>query len=267
MVASSGCSLDGGVKDACVDDDDCSGGRSCVLRRCLADAQWGCLETATASPPVLQNLRLLIADETTDAPVVGAILRVCERLDVTCAAPVATLVTSGDGTVELSIEDQYVEIEAPGYLPRLAMGVDSFELLDDGATASFDLWPSATVERLVREGGIALDPARGLIEASTLDCGLEAAADIAVTLDAQDAPTVVRYPINDVLSATAIATDLETASALAFNVLPGSRSISGEVLVRDRPIGGLRSVLVRPGWFSHVTLAPDGLGLADLLSP
>ena len=267
MVASSSCTLDASGRTACVEDEDCSNGRSCVLERCLDDALWGCLDTATADPPVLQTLRLLVGDETTDMPVAGAQLRVCERLDVACAFPHATLITNDEGIVELELEDQYVEIEAAGYVPRLTMGADSFELLEDGVTVAFDMWLSATVDDLVREGGITLDPARGMIEATTLDCGLEPASDISVALDAQDATTLVRYPINDVLSTTAIATDLETASALAFNVQPGSRSISGTVLVRNRPIGGLRSVLVRPGWFSHVTLAPDGLGLDDLRAP
>ena len=266
-LLATGCSLDASEKTACRDNEDCVGDRSCVLGTCLEDPVWGCLTQARERDTGLPPLRftVVLVDAITDAPLPGGTVRICERTDVGCSTPKAVLNASTDGSVEIQAEDQYFEVEAAGYVPRIAMSVDSFDRLDDGRAFDFDMWPADDLARVLTDGGIPAVPDRGMLEVSTRDCGLEGAADVSIDFDLNAPPTVVRYPINDVLSTTAIATDFETAAALAFNVVPGARSVTGTVIIQDRPLGPTRSVLVRPGWLSHLTLAPDGLGTATLL--
>lgn len=268
---SSGCVLDADAKRACMTQDDCVDGFTCLRGLCESDATWGCLAGAPFGSPTDEPiaLSLLVLDEGTEAPVAGAIVRVCLRSDVACAAPTVEATTGPRGTVDLELADEYLEVLAPGYRNTIAMGASSLEVTTGGVSplsVHFDLFSSAGFASLASGTGVEPRADRADIEVLSRDCAYESVAGVKLELDVGDSTTVRRYLVNDLPSLTAVETDVSSGSAIFFNAPPGLRSVGGVIAATGQPIsdgGSPQAVIARAGWLSHVAIAPPGVRITD----
>lgn len=264
-----GCFLDAGNKNACVTQGDCLDDYTCWHGSCLSDPTWGCLGIpALGEPPdVPIAIRLSLLDAGTEAPVAGAIVRLCRRADTNCAAPIVAM-TDAQGSVQLEMADEYLEIEAPGYRRTIASSVLSLEVTTAGVVpleVHFDVFSDADFSSMASGTGVVTDAQRGDVEVLVRDCAYESAGGARVDLDASEPPTALRYLVNDIPSTTATETDTASGEALYFNAPPGLRSVSAILAATGEPIGGAggQTVIARPGWLSHVAVAPPGVRITD----
>jgi len=266
---SCGCVLDTAGKDACRTSADCVNDGTCWHGRCLSDPTWGCL--GLGQPEEIDGLavRLSVLDGSTDLPIAGATVRLCPRADTLCEQPRSVTTTDDAGAVLLTLADEYLELQAPGYRNHLAAGMTSLEVTTAGVSpleVHFDLYTSAGFAALEADTGVVPDGQRGDVEVLVRDCLYESAAGAHVQLDGIDAGTNLRYLVADLPSTDATETDLASGSALYFNVPPGLHSAAAEVFATGAPVGGPgagEAVLVRAGWVSHVAITPPGVLITD----
>jgi len=264
------CSLDASSKNTCATQDDCLDDHTCWHGLCLSDPTWGCLGVPTPAEPhdVPIAVRLSLLDAGTDSPVAGATVRLCPRADVSCASPTLEATTDADGSVELEMADEYLELLASGYRNTIATGVSSLEVTTAGVVpleVHFDIFSRADFSSMATGTGVAPDAGRGDIEVLVRDCLYESAGGARVELDTSDPATTLRYLVNDIPSTTAIETDTASGEALFFNAPPGLRSVSAVIASTGEPIGGAggETVIARAGWLSHVAVAPPGVRITD----
>lgn len=261
------CTLDASGKNACVTQGDCLEDYTCWHGLCLSDPIWGCLSVPSSGEPfdVPVDVSLALLDAVTEAPVAGATVRLCARSDTDCAMPLRTGSTDGQGRVELSIADEYIELEAAGYRSTIASSLHSLEVTTAGVVpldVHFDIFSISDFSSLAVGTGVVPDPQRGDVEVIIRDCLYESAAGARVALGASDPGTVLRYLVNDLPSTVADETDTASGSAIYFNAPPGLPSVSATLAASGEPIGG-ETVIVRPGWLSQVTIAPPGVRITD----
>jgi hypothetical protein len=250
----------------------------CVLGHaaCVAEPErplaevWGCLSAAeaTSDEPVL--LRLLLLDETTEAPVGGALVRLCLRSDIDCVTPVWNSVSDGRGIVVLGMADEYLEITAAGYRKTLAMGPGSLEVTAGRKTpidVHFDLYPDAAFAALAEASEVVRDEGLADVEVLVRDCAYESAGGVIIDMDEMGPETTRRYLVNDLPSAEARETDVDSGSAVFFNAPPGLRSVSATIVASQLAVrgeGDVLAVIARPGWLTQVAVVPRSVSINEV---
>jgi len=232
--------------------------------------EWSCLAdpAALVDEPVL--LRLVLLDEATEQPILGARVRTCQRSDLDCVASLGGGVSNAQGAVVLTMNDEYLEISAAGYRSTLMMGLGSLEVTSGQRVpldVHFDLYSTASFEALTSASGVEADAALADVEVLARNCAYQSAGGVVVDIDGMVPATRLRYLVNDLPSATALETDEASGSALIFNVAPGLRSVSAVVADSALPVGGqdaVLAVIARAGWLSQVAGVPRGIRITDI---
>ena len=234
---------------------------TCTLgARAPAPSSSGSEPAAEASAPEPRAARLhvdlSVVDFVTAAPAQGLRVRACFRADVDCASPVSDELPGSDGRVQVSADpgfNGYLEIEALGMLPTLLFFAApwSSQVLARLEQAPVRLLPVPSLQALADTAHLQLDPAGGVVGVSAYDCAGAVASGVQLQLD----PSAVPYAFVDELPVVNQDVTSEQGLAGFVNVPPGV------VVVRSFAEGqteavSVKSLLVRSGWLSSVSLLP-----------
>jgi hypothetical protein len=270
--------------DQCKVDDDCAArggdfaGLICVDRVCVPPSDagttpmlppgWECVGTLKPETPrkpqvtVYVSLTDLIRPENSVSDAV--LVRACRKLDVGCAMPYgAPIHPEANGQAKFVVDggfDGYVEVipavNPPVYVPSLVFF--GRPVVDDLVYMSTPLVSIRDLPLLVQTtGGGMIDPTLGGAFFRATDCGQTPASGVTALLDEVGLETRRFYFVNGLPSITSAATDVTGAGGF-INVPTGVRSVRGTRAAEDLYFGTV-SILVRPGVFSYIRLAPQPL--------
>ncbi|MGZ3451520.1 MAG: hypothetical protein ACXVEF_18060 [Polyangiales bacterium] len=236
---------------------------ACIEDRCPADCtptRWRCLVDPTppaAAPPMLPRLEILFAlsayiDRTALA---GVSVRACGIMDRDCASPQSkTAVTDASGVATLTIEQSvfsgYFELTGATIAPALLF-VD--ELRSEQYFARPFLTPSDLT--VLASSIVPQQPDKGALAITAYDCSQQPSAGAHFAIDPGVGASSV-YVDGGLFSATATRTDALGLGGF-LDVDPKTIAIHTTVpaLGLELPI---RSVFVRAGFVSYVTVSPRG---------
>jgi hypothetical protein len=238
------------------------------LTECDVGNYWECV--GKVNWPVAKGrtlaLTLTLFDGATGKTVSGAAVKACRIDDPSCAAPMAQSTTDGGGLATIDLPplggaiygfDGYLEIAptaaAPDVMPYLFFM--PAPLSEPNAKLFAGVYTRPELENMVSAVGASLDPARGHVHVVARDCFLNSTSGAAVAAAGTDAKTLERYLSNNLLSASATATD-KSGTALFLNA-PTTQPIEVTILPRATGhVSSRASVFVRAGAVSLVDLSP-----------
>ncbi len=222
---------------------------------CVGQVTW----PASAVPKAEVNLTFtkLIGSGTLE----GLNVKVCDKADATCSAPLAMEVTDAMGAVKLFVStgatgfDGYLDVSGGTVVPALI-----YYLPPIGADI-----PAGTLEvPLVTEdnlalitglaGGLSLDPTRGQLLALAYDCAGDNAVGVQIAASNADAKSTQAYLQGSALSLEAKQTD-ESGGSVIFNLPAGASDIS-VTLPGAGTLTAKSGVTIRAGAFTYATLPP-----------
>jgi hypothetical protein len=231
---------------------------------------WECVGNTKQPPPAKPQVQLTVTlgDLFQPGRVVNdaVVVRICRRLDVTCAMPLSAafhpdisgralfMVDAGfDGYVEV-LPATFEPPQPPQYVPTLIFF--SQPLFDDLVSNTTRLLPLAELPGLVMAtgGGTMLDPNLGAVFFQAADCSRMPAKGIMFSVDKTEPETHRFYTVGGFPTQMTMSTDQSGLGGF-INLLPGIRSISG-TRAADNLVVATTAVLVRPGFFTYCLLAP-----------
>ena len=192
---------------------------------------------------------------------VGLTVKVCDKADTPCAAPLCTGTTDAMGAVKLSVAtgasgfDGYLDVSGGSIVPSLIYYLPPIRT--DIAAGSLDV-PLVTTDSLGLitglAGGTTLDPARGQLLAIAYDCAAANAIGVKVAASTADAKTTQAYLDGSALSTMATKTDKSGGSVL-FNLSAGPASVTVTIPGQGKLTAKSR-VNIRAGAFTYATMPP-----------
>ena len=278
--------------DQCKTDQDCENrgggfaGMRCENRVCVAgeagvDASgdagpWGCLGDVTLPPPGTGNVQVTmpLVDLSTQTPVTAADVNavVCAKIDVNCGSPLAITQPDANGLLHLTIAsgfDGFVFITpvlpdagAPdageGGVPDVFVPSIVFfnpPIVMDTTYTTIVMVRASELGNIAAVEGTAIDPSLGAVFMETVDCNVQPAAGVGVTLDQTTSTTQGFYFKGGLPALNAPSTDV-TGYAGFVNVPLGTRTVTGEVAASTQRIG-TATVFTRASTISYTVLAPS----------
>lgn len=268
LVASSGCSLALQTAEAqCSTDAECEArggefaGTVCLDQVCQtkpepADPKWGCV--GHVDPPMtggMDTIKLQFLDVLSTKPAKDISVKLCNKYDPMCAAPLDMPVPDDMGwvssTVPSDVETYYEVTSNKGaYMPALVF----MDHVASDKNTDIDLVPPDVVKALATTAGVELDPAAGVVLARTTDCTHARTAGASVTIFPSNTETRF-YLINFAAQASATMTD-NAGNAGFVNVKPGNPSITGTIGPEGKEFGKA-TTLVRAGYMTFQLLRPS----------
>lgn len=253
-MVSAGCSLalGGGDEVQCKTDADCEArggdfaGAVCLDDVCVEkpeeqDPKWGCV--GNVEPPDTTGMNTLttqLLDLISNDVPAGMTVKLCNKYDTPCSAPLDTPVPDQDGfvTVTLPAEvDAYLEVTAPDYFQTLAF-LDHVVQSDNAVVL---VVPTVAAQFIAKDAGVTIDPTKGIILARTADCTGGPTAGASVSLFPSDMETRF-YTINSSVTPDAVQTD--TAGNAGFvNVTPGSVTVIGTIGPDGKEYGRVQTLV------------------------
>ena len=185
-------------------------GAICVDSLCQVDPAWACLSTGTPAastqePPY--KLIVQVRGVVDQAPKVGAQVKLCRKLDVDCASPIATGVSDNGGTVNFSVDMKgftgYVHVQSDGFVPSLFFFNPP---IDRDTTTPVSLASTLENQGLLFTLGRQPSPGHGNIVISSRDCTGVPAAGVSYSSPNADAMTSTFYTVADLPTGAATAT-------------------------------------------------------------
>jgi hypothetical protein len=227
---------------------------------------WRCLDQpppqptapvfAGTAPRVIYSLQMV--DLSSGAIYRSIQVRACALTDVNCSNPLTDMLTVNEqGRVDVPLFQNftgYLEITSDELLPQL------FYLTEPLQPQTEPEFPLAMVALtslvpLVQLLGVSPQPTAGLIAVRIFDCQADTASG--VTLSTEEGDSVPWYFVGGLPSSTQTETGPEGLAGFV-NVSPGIAVF--EAINPDGTIlGGLQSMVVRPGWMSSMYLRPPGV--------
>jgi len=248
----------------CRTNDDCTsrGGAftnaNCVDSLCEANPAWACLSTPAAPSPQTPPYRIAVSirDLVSAAPVPGAQVNLCRKLDVDCATPVSTAVSDSDGGVTFSVSTAafagYLAVQAVGTVPALYFFNPD---IDRDQAVSISVAAPAAYVGLLLQLERQPSPGHGNVVISALDCtGAPAAGVSYSTLDGDDM-TSPFYTLKGLPTLTAKATDAVGYGGL-INVPAGTATVTTTLASPPADLGMI-SLLVREGAITYARVVPS----------
>jgi hypothetical protein len=230
-----------------------------------SDPQWTCLGQPVArSEPgprlVTVHLQHLVASR---GPVVGAVVKVCRKIDVSCdeGQPAEGLITDADGNVTLELasgetENLQIVKNEPGLPPSQQLLTTYFYDFrppgDRTATVSVQMATVELHDQLMSVLSAAPQPDRALVLLNAKTCQGAAAANVTFRADPAAEPF---YAVGGIPNSETIGTDESGFGGFA-NMTAGAVTITGELAKTGTPMGSI-SVLVRPNSLVQASLVPS----------
>jgi hypothetical protein len=234
--------------------DDCARGRN-----------WSCVGRVTGSKPKSDMVALTVDffHSTSIEAFANLDIAVCDGQDVQCLHPRAQSKTDAMGRVAFTLQqhgnstnttvpafglDGYVQVTSPEVNPFFTYW--GFAITEPRYRFWIGAPTRAEVDGLLTAYKVSLNPSRGNLIASLLDCEGLSAKNVVVTLEPSDPDTQVGYG----LSPGATETD-QDGWALFFNVPEGTVNVTATPSGLGKP-SSKKTVNVRVGWTTAIWLSP-----------
>jgi hypothetical protein len=227
---------------------------------------WRCLDETVVTPsapifagvarPVIYSLQMV--DLSSGAIYRSIQVRACSLTDVSCSNPLTDMLTVNEqGRVDVPLFENftgYLEITSDELVPQL------FYLTQPLQPQTAPEFPLAMVAvtnlvPLVQLLGVDLQPNMGLIALRIFDCKADTAAGVSLSTEQRGA--VPWYFVGGLPSSSQTETGPEGLAGF-MNVAPGL-AVFEATNDEGALLGGLQSVVVRPGWMSSMYLRPPGV--------
>ncbi len=267
LFACAGCSLALDVAEAqCSTDADCEGrgadfaGTICLDQTCQTkpapvDPKWGCV--GKVEPPKaggMDTIKLQMLDLISNKPAKGLSIKLCNKYDPMCAAPIGMPVPDEMGWVSSTVPsdvETYLEVISvdDSYMPALVF----MDHVAAHKNTDIQLVPPDIAKGLGTTAGVTIDPATGIVLVRTADCTDERSAGVSTTIFPSDKETRF-YVINSSVSPNATKTD-SAGNAGFVNVAPGNPEIAGTLGPDGMGIGKV-TTLIRAGFMTFQVLRP-----------
>jgi len=264
-AAAAGCTLALGDDEVqCKTDADCEArggdfaGSICVDELCtekpvVEDPKWGCIGKVEAPPTgQMDTLTARFLDLLSNQPAQGITVKLCNKFDTPCSAPLATPTPAPNGDVTVTLPsdvEAYLEVTGADYFQTLAF-LD--HVAQDGNPVVL-LVPKSAANFIAKDAGVTIDPTKGIILARTVDCTNAPTAGASVSIFPSDMETRF-YTINNSVTPNATQTDV-AGNAGFVNVTPGSVTLTGTVGPSGKEYGKVQT-LVRANAITAQVLRP-----------
>jgi len=232
----------------------------CVDSLCVSNPAWSCLSAEAPPPASTQEppykLTLMLRDLVDQTPYKGsAQVKLCRKLDVDCAAPIATATSGDGGTVMFPVDMKgfagYVDVKADGIVPTLFFINPP---MDRDMTIPISLATPLANQGLLFTLGRQASPGHGNIVISSLDCTGMPAAGVSYSTPNADNVTSTFYTLSDLPSGAATATDPGGFGGLV-NVPVGTATVIANLSSPKVELARI-SLLVQDGAISYSTVVP-----------
>ncbi|MFO0759133.1 MAG: hypothetical protein U0359_21755 [Byssovorax sp.] len=267
LTACTGCSLALDVAEAqCSSDAECDArggefaGTVCIEKVCQTkpvpeDPKWGCV--GHVDPPMagsMDTIKVQLVDLLSSKPAKGLSVKLCNKYDPMCAAPIGMPVPDAEGWISATMPsdaETYLEVTTMDgtYMPSLVF----LDHVAASKNTDIQLVHPDTAEGLAKNAGVTLDPAGGIVLVRTADCTAERTAGASATIYPSSKETSF-YVINYAVTPNATKTDT-SGNAGFVNVAPGSPTITGTLGPQGMEFGKV-TTLVRAGYMTFQVLRP-----------
>ena len=246
------------TKADCAARGDAFAGAICVDSVCQIDPAWGCLSAgplppSTQEPP--SQLAVHLQGVVDQSPKVGAEVKLCRKLDVDCASPIATGMSADGGNVNFSVDMKgftgYLHVQADGLVPTLFFFNPPIDR---------DTMTSVSVATVPENQGLLLTLGRlpsaghGNIVISSRDCTGATAAGVSYSSPNADAMTSSFYTVSDLPTGAATATDGGGYGGL-INVPVGAATVIANLANPKVELARV-SLLVQENALTYSTVVP-----------
>jgi hypothetical protein len=250
-------------RQQCTVDTDCqvdplNAGAVCMAGVCQPDPTWACLtRMVSTQPPETRPARITmqLRDLVTEQVLVGATARVCRKLDIDCAQPMASNLvgdSNGDLVVDTTIGfDGYVEVTARERMP----GIYFFypPVTGDRVIPNVPLIKAGDLLQFASVLGKGIQETRGHVMLGAYDCLGRPAEGVSLWSDDGDAQTTPFYSVGRLPSISASGTDASGRGGI-INLKAGPVSITGRIAVGH--VVGTVGLFVRPRAITYTSLFP-----------
>jgi hypothetical protein len=211
---------------------------------------------AGTAPRIIYSLQMV--DLSSGAIYRSIQVRACPLTDVDCTNPLTDYLTVNEqGRVDIPLFQNftgYLEIRSDEIVPQLFYMT---EPLQPQTAPEFPLAMVAidNLPPLAQLVGLPLQPTMGLIALRVFDCKADTA--FGVSLSTEEGGAVPWYFVGGLPSGEQTETGPEGLAGF-LNVAPGV-AVFEAVNSEGTLLGGLQSMVVRPGWMSSMYLRPPGV--------
>jgi hypothetical protein len=232
-------------------------GGKCFENQCRPNPRFRCERPSVEGNFTPVQLSTLVRDSLSLSPLKRVPAKVCQKLDLECATPVAETMTGDDGILRFTVPANfsgYLRVEASSYMP--AIYAIPAALPKDGVLQPFPLLKSGVIaDALAWALGSSLDRTRGHLMLISEDCMGTALAGVSFSSPQKDSRTVQFY-VRDLLPSTDATSTGEVGNGGYLNFPAGAAVIT----VSDNP-RSLRlatvSIVVKPGFVTVSYIRPD----------
>ena len=188
-----------------------------------AGHDWRCVGTATppVSTPGNIDVNLHVASLSARA-ISNAVVKACAANDATCAHPFDVCNTFTDGTVVLTIPgtatgfDGYFEVTGSSFPSRTYIRPN---ITSDRRVELMTVLTDSEANLFAAAASVTLDPMRGHVAVTALDCSGIPAPNVVITASTADAMSTTTYPMGGLPSSNMFTDD--TGQVGIFNLPPG----------------------------------------------
>jgi hypothetical protein len=227
----------------------------CVEHVCQTkvDPKWGCLghvEPRMGGSMVTVKIQLL--DIISGAPPKNLTVKLCSKFDPPCNGALSPETVAADGTVTVKVASDfqgYLDIQGTDYFPTLVF----IDPLFDALNGDIQMITKGSANGLAMQAKVALDPAKGLVAARTVDCQATRSSGVSVSIFPSGSETGY-YLIGSGISPSATATDSSGNSGFV-NVAPGTPTLTATRGPGGAEIGKV-TTLVRAGAITYQIVGP-----------
>jgi hypothetical protein len=272
--------------DQCTVDADCEArgftGTTCVAKVCVAktaddggsdastDPKWGCIghvdwPAQDKTIKVLSRSRMVHAISETG--IAGIDVKVCDRFDPDCAAPLGTAKSDAEGYVTVEVPKYFagfLELTPPagsGLIPSLAYvlpppDADQAADADIPAGEALHIFADYELNGLLSQIDATADPTLGHLFALTTDCTGRAAAGVTLHVGTVASKTISYYSDSTGLPSLSLTATSTVGEAGYVNLPTGVATLTTFSNEAGKQMGSY-SAVVRKGTVTYIPLPPS----------
>lgn len=246
----------------CVADADCSPlgpeykGGKCVDKLCRPNPRWRCERPPVRPLSESVTLNILVRNSLSLAPITGVSTRVCAKLDLTCAEPIAQVITNDEGHVVVPVPAGfagYLQLEDDRFLPALYFLPQV--LPENGELEPIPLLGKGVVDGLAVSLGATLDRKRGHMMLIAEDCFGAALPGVTFKSTMAD-KTTIQFYVRNLLPSTSVTETAEIGNGGYLNFPAGNAVIDVTMNATMLKLTTF-SVVVRAGFITVAYVRPD----------